>query len=117
MKPTDVIRRVLVTEKMGLVKYRIAGSGIDGERLVYPGEYLTPTQAERMTYQPSLILATAHIIRDDFIERGHSGVEVRADAFATYNGRGAVRLIDPEVDLAKIRAGPGPKAWVLGPPE
>ena len=108
--------RVLVTEKTGMVKFRVAGSGLADERLVYPDEYLTPLQAERMAYQPSLVLATAHVIRDDFRRRGHDGVQVRADAFATYNGRPAVRLIDPAVDLAAVRAGPGHKPWVLAPP-
>ena len=108
--------RVLVTEKAGFVKLRVTGDTFDGERLVYPEEYLTPVQAERMAFQPDMILATAHIVRDDFASRGHEGIEVRADAFATFNGRPAARLIDPDVDLAAIDAGIGPKAWVLARP-
>ena len=108
--------RVLVTEKAGFVKYRVTGDTFDGERLVYPEEYLTPVQAERMAFQPDMILATAHIVRDDFAASGYEGVEVRADAFATFNGRPAARLIDPDVDLAAIDAGIGPKAWVLARP-
>ena len=108
--------RVLVTEKTGLVKFRVVSRAADGERLVYPEEYLTPTQVERMAYQPDLILATAHIIRDDFMRRGHQGVEVRADAYATYNGRPATRLVDPNIDLARIGSGIGPKRWILAPP-
>ena len=45
--------RVLVTEKTGLVKFRVVSRAADGERLVYPEEYLTPTQVERMAYQPA----------------------------------------------------------------
>ena len=105
--------RVLVTEKTGLVKFRVNSRAVDGERLVYPEEYLTPVQVDRFAYQPDMILATAHIIRDDFISRGHEGVEVRVDAYATYNGRPATRLIDPEVDLAGVDAGIGPKHWIL----
>ena len=108
--------RVLVTEKTGLVKYRVISRGMDGERLVYPDEYLTATQVERMAYQPDMILATAHFIRDDFIDRGHEGVEVRADAYVTCNGRPATRLIKPEVDLARIDSEIGPKHWILAPP-
>ena len=108
--------RVLVTEKTGLVKYRVISRGMDGERLVYPEEYLTATQVERMAYQPDMILATAHFIRDNLIGRGHEGVEVRADAYVTYNGRPATRLIEPEVDLARIDSKIGPKHWILVPP-
>ena len=108
--------RVLVTEKTGLVKYRVSGPTLDGERLVYPDEYLTPVQVERMAFQPDMILATAHIVRDDFAASGYEGVEVRADAFVAHNGRPAARLIDPDVDLSAIDAGIGPKAWVLARP-
>ena len=62
--------RVLVTEKTGLVKFRVSSTEFGTERLVYPEEYLTPLQVERMAYQPDMILATAHLIRDDFIARG-----------------------------------------------
>ncbi len=109
--------RVLLTEKTGLVHYRVSGLTLGGERLVCPGEYLTPGQVERMAYQPDLILATAHIIRDDFAAKGHQGVEVRTDAYVSYNGRPAARLIDPEVNLATVRPGIGVKDWILRPPE
>ncbi len=108
--------RVLVTEKTGLVKFRVSSSKFQGERLVYPEQHLTPLQVERMAYQPDMILAVAHIIREDFIVRGHQEVEVRADAFVTYNGRPATRLIDPNVNLARVNAGLGPKPWILKAP-
>ena len=109
--------RVLVTEKTGLLRYRVTGLSSGRERLVYPEEYLTPRQVERMAYQPDLILATAHIIRDGFIAQGHPGVEVRADAYVACNGRAAARLIDPEVNLPLVSPGLGPKDWILSPPE
>ena len=108
--------RVLVTEKAGLVRFRVKSSTIDGERLVFPEQYLTATQVERSAYQPDLILATAHIIRDDFTRQGHRSVEVRTDAFVSFNSRPAARLIDPTVDLASIRHGITPKSWVLPRP-
>ncbi len=108
--------RVMVTEKTGQVKYRVASSDFQGERLILPEEYLTPLQVERMAYQPDMILATAHLIRDDFITRGQQEIEVRADAFVTFNGRTAARLIDPNVDLARVSPGIGHKPWILKAP-
>ncbi len=99
-----------------MVKFRVSSTEFGTERLVYPEEYLTPLQVERMAYQPDIILATAHLIRDDFIARGHQEVEIRADAYVTYNGRPATRLIDPKVDLAGIIHGLGPKPWILKAP-
>ena len=66
-----------------------------------------------MAFQPDMILATAHIVRDDLAARGREGVEVRADAYVTYNWRSAARLIDPDIDLAGIDAGIGAKHWIL----
>ena len=108
--------RVLVTEKAGLVKFRVSSTEFGTERLVYPEEYLTPLQGERMAYQPDMILATAHLIRDDFIARGYQEVEIRADAYVTYNGRPATRLIDPKMDLAAVSPGLGPTPWILKAP-
>ena len=109
--------RVLLTEKTGLVHYRVSGLETAGEWLVYPDDYLTPIQVQRMASQPGLILATAYIIRDDFSSRGYADVEVRADAFVAYNGRPATRLIDADVDLARVQQGFAPKSWILSPPE
>ncbi len=106
----------MVTEKTGLVKFRVTSNGFNEGWLVYPERYLTPLQVERMAYQPDMILATAHIIRDDYLARGYEGVEVRADAFVAFNGRPATRLIDPDVNLARIAPGLGSKGWVLPPP-
>ena len=109
--------RVLVTEKTGLARFRVSSPGSNQTWLVHPSEYLTPLQTERMAYQPDIILATAHMIRDDFIRRGHQAVAVHADAYVAYNGRPSARLIDPKVDLARINAGIVPKSWLLGPAE
>ena len=108
--------RVLVTEKTGLVKFRVAADGTNEEWMVYPEEYLTDLQVERMAYQPDMILATAHIILDDYLDKGYEGVEVRADAFVTYNGRPSTRLIDPDTNLAAIEQGIMSKPWILPPP-
>ena len=105
-----------MTEKTGLVRFRMKSSAADGERLIYPEEYLTPTQVERMAYQPDLVLATAHIIRDDLTSRGNRSVEVRANAYVAFNGRLATRLIDPTVNLAAIDGGILSKPWILPPP-
>ena len=108
--------RVMLTEKVGFVRYWVTDTATGERWLRYPEAYLTALQAERMAYQPDMILATAHIIAQDARLHGRE-VEVRADAFVAFNGRRAARLIDPTVDLASIRPGIGPKTWVLAAPE
>ena len=104
--------RIMLTEKTGHVRFRVTDTRTGEQWLEYPETYLTPLQHERMAYQPDMILATAHIIARDATSRGLS-VEVRADAFVTFNGRRAARFIDPDVDLASVEPGLSPKSWVL----
>ena len=108
--------RVMLTEKVGHAIFRVTDPATGEEWLEYPERYLTPLQAERMAHQPDMVLATAHIIVDDLDRRGRPGVEVRADVFVAFNGRRAERLIDPEVDLARVEPGIGPKTWLLPEP-
>ena len=108
--------RVMLTEKTGHVRFRVTLPTLGETRLVYPEDYLTPIQTERMAYQPDMILATARLIADDF--RSLDGAaEVRADAFVSFNGRPVARFVDPAVDLARIDPGIWPKRWVLPAPD
>ncbi len=59
-----------------------------------------------------MILAAARMIAAEYAKRGVD-VEVRADSFAALNGRRAARLVDPDVDLARVKPGMGGKWWVL----
>ena len=105
--------RVMLSEKVGFVQYRVRDLATGQSWLVNPGEYLTPLQVERMSFQPDMIQQTAGIIAGDFAERGYGDVVVNADAFVAFNGRPNARLIDPDVDLPSARPGLSPKAWVL----
>ena len=91
--------RVMLTEKAGQVRFRVVDAATGDVWVEYPESYLTPLQAERMAYQPDMILATAHIVAETWQGRVRE-VQVRADAFVSVNGRRAARLVDPDVDLA-----------------
>ncbi len=107
--------RVLLTEKVGHVEYRVTDVNTGQAWIESPRQYLTALQAERMTTQPDLILATAHIIRDHHAQQGRK-VTVKVEALVSFNGRPGQRFIDPHVDLASEPQGIGPKPWVLPPP-
>ncbi|MCY4557039.1 MAG: HTTM domain-containing protein [Chloroflexi bacterium] len=105
--------RVMLSEKVGFVRYRVRDLATDQSWLVDPGDYLTPLQVERMSFQPDMIQQTARMIAADFAERGYGDVVVNADAFVAFNGRTNARLIDPDADLASVSPGLAPKTWVL----
>ena len=105
--------RVMLSEKVGFVQYRVRDAETGRSWLVEPDQYLTPLQVERMSFQPDMIQQTALMIARDFAAHGYTEVVVNADAFVAFNGRPNARLIDPDVDLASVRPAITPKRWVL----
>ncbi len=104
--------RVMITEKAGHVDYRVRDA-TGAEWQVGPELVLTDWQAGQATIRPDLIVATAHLIADHYRATGRGEVEVRADAFASFNGRPHQRMVDPTVDLAAQRRDLTPKSFIL----
>jgi len=105
----------MTREKNGSVTFVVRDPSDGREWHVPPRQYLTRIQEREMSVQPDLILQLAHHIARDFRAKGRN-VEVRADALASLNGRPAVRLVNPEVDLARVADGLAPKWWIGDPP-
>ncbi|MCA9603125.1 MAG: HTTM domain-containing protein [Myxococcales bacterium] len=109
--------RVMVRQKNGYVMYRVLDPATGREVHVPPSRYLADYQEREMSGQPDLILQLAHHVHDAYVAKLGHDVEVRVDAFASLNGRGAARLIDPTVDLAKIHDGVAKAHWILPAPD
>ncbi len=109
--------KVMVREKNGHVNYRVYVPEIDKTLEVTPSRYLTADQEREFSGQPDLILQLAHRIGEDWQARGYEDVEVRVEAWASWNGRKAAPLIDDEVDLMKVEDGIAPASWVMPTPE
>lgn len=106
----------MVREKAGEVVYRVRLP--DGrEQHVPPSRYLTAYQEREMSGQPDLILQLAHHVGAELTAAHGAPVEVRADAFASLNGRPPHRLIDPDVDLMQVRPTLAPADWILPMPD
>jgi vitamin K-dependent gamma-carboxylase len=108
--------RVMLRKKAGAITYlvRLPSSG----RVMYvaPQRYLTNYQEQEFSGQPDLILQLAHHIATDFGARYHERVEVRVDAWVSLNGRPRARMIDPEVDLARVEDGLFAASYILPAP-
>ncbi len=107
--------RMMLSEKIGFVNYRVVSEESGETWLVEPTQYLTPLQAQRMAIDPDMILQLAHRIAHDYRRRVDGEVRVMADAFVSFNGRANARLVDPDVDLSAARRGIAPKPWILPP--
>ncbi len=62
-------------------------------------DYLTDRQVGKMSSRPHMMVQYAHYLEDEFRAQGYQDVEVRADVWASLNGREIQRLIDPDFDL------------------
>lgn len=108
--------RVMVRAKGGSTTFIVKNKLTGRTWHVSPSEYLNPLQEAEMSSQPDLILQLAHHIKKDMDQRGLGPVEVRVEALVSLNGRRAVPLIDPNVDLAQVSDGITPQRWVTPAP-
>lgn len=108
--------RVMLVEKTGDVRFWVEEAGSARRWEVSPREELTPLQEKMMSTQPDMILSYAHHLRDRFAARGVVQPRVYADAWVSWDGRPAARLIDAGVDLAAQEEGLGDKPWILAAP-
>ncbi|MCS6988218.1 MAG: HTTM domain-containing protein [Chloroherpetonaceae bacterium] len=105
--------RVMLVEKAGTAIFYVKDSKTGREGVVDNREFLNPTQEKQMSFQPDMILEFAHFLKRHYEQKGVHNPEVRAEVYATMNGRMGRPLIDPTVDLAKEREGFHDKKWIL----
>jgi vitamin K-dependent gamma-carboxylase len=108
--------RVMVREKNGSLTYHVRAPATGRIWEVNPGAYLLDYQERDMSTQPDLIWQLAQRIGEDFDRRGQGRVEVRAEAHVALNGRRSALLVDPGVDLRRVKDGLAPKPWILAAP-
>jgi vitamin K-dependent gamma-carboxylase len=101
--------RVMIVEKTGYVEFNAFDPASDRRWKIPVEDYLTPRQEALMAQDPDLIRAMARHLAADLKLHGFKQIQIRADAFATLNGRPSQRMIDPKVDLA-ARV---PNGWIL----
>lgn len=91
--------KVMLREKNGSVTFRVRDVVTGREVFENPKRYLTHRQLNEMSSQPDLIIQAARHIGAAISKRWGHPVEVRADAWASLNGRPMARLIDPSANL------------------
>jgi vitamin K-dependent gamma-carboxylase len=101
--------RVMLVEKSGYTEL-VARDRLTSERWrIDLREFVTERQQRMMAQDPFMVRALARHVAADLRARGNREVEVRAESFASLNGRPPQYLIDPRVDLV----GPLGPGWIL----
>lgn len=106
---------VLLAERTGSVTFLVTEPATGRSWTADPADLYTQAQIRVMSGEPDLIHQAAIALADHEAEQGRS-VEVRVDAWLSFNGRPAARWIDPDVDLAAEPRNPWHKTWILPPP-
>jgi hypothetical protein len=101
--------RVMLVEKTGYVEFYAFNPDTGKRERLGMDHLIMPRQRVMMAQDPGMIAQLARRLAEDFPTMGKSGWEVRADAWATLNGRPSQRLIRPDVNLA----GPLPTGWIV----
>ena len=107
--------RVMLTDKAAHLEFEVTDPATGHRWIVGPDIVLEDWQIERAGGHPDLIVATAHLVAEQYRRSGVADVEVRADAWVSMNGRPAQRFIDPTVDLAAQSRTLAPAPWILQP--
>lgn len=105
--------RVMMMEKAGTVMF-FARDAEGREREANGVAPLTMNQWKMVSTQPDMLVQCAQLIRDSLERAGVAGpVQVRAEVFASLNGRGSQLFLRPFLDLTAMENGWGERDWVL----
>lgn len=108
--------RVMLTEKAGHLEFEVTDAATNQRWTVAPTHVLTDWQASAAATRPDLIKATADLLERELEAGGSGPVEIRAHAWISMNGREAVRLLDPTINLVAYDRGAMPTGWILPAP-
>lgn len=106
---------VMVYEKTGYAIFHITDSASDRTVTVFPSEILTPKQQEQMAIQPEMLAQFAHHLAQTYaplLDTEPDALAVRAEVYASLNGRASRLLVDPKTDLAKVENSWIAKWWI-----
>ena len=105
--------RVMLMEKAGYAIFHITDSETNRTWEINNYDYLTPNQEKKMSTQADMILQFAHYIENELKNEEIKALIITAEVYATLNGNPSQLLIDPTVDLTKLKEGFAHKKWIL----
>jgi hypothetical protein len=105
--------RMKLRDKEGNVTFRVWSPSLRASWDVDTRRYLERWQEEEMANRPDMILQFAHFLAEESQRQGFEGVEVRARANVSLNGRSPRPMIDEDLDLAKQPRSLRPAAYIL----
>lgn len=104
--------RVMLMEKSGSATFFVKNAQSGKEGIVINSEFLNRHQEKQMSMQPDMIVQFAHFLGDYHRRKGMAVQAVRAEVYATLNGRPSRLLIDPNINLLECSDDFSEKQWI-----
>ncbi len=92
---------IMAAHKSGLVTFFIKEEGKEKKQVSY-NSILTQRQLGQMTTDPAMIWQFANFIYKEEEKKGKKNFGIYAEAYVSLNGKPAVLMMDPEVDLHSV---------------
>lgn len=105
--------RVMLMEKAGTATFYVKDTKTGHEGEVTNSDFLNNHQEKQMAMQADMILQYAQFLRKHFATKGVYKPSVRAEIYVTLNGKPSKLLIDPNLDLTKIKDSWEEKKWII----
>lgn len=94
--------RVMLMEKPAWAKFYIKDSnGIEEEIIL--SDWLTRSQIKMMSSQPDMLVQFSRILKNKYLEIQGRDIKVRAEVWASLNGRRSQLFIEPFTDLSALK--------------
>jgi hypothetical protein len=104
--------RVMLMEKSGSATFFVKDAQSGKEGMVINSDFLNRHQEKQMAMQPDMIVQFAHFLGDYYRRKGMMIAAVRAEVYATLNGRPSRLLIDPNINLLECSDDFSEKQWI-----
>tara|TARA_A100000171_G_scaffold52946_1_gene74483 strand:+ start:4274 stop:5614 length:1341 start_codon:yes stop_codon:yes gene_type:complete len=108
--------RMMLRVKYGSLSFDIKHPETNKAWKVNPKEFFTSKQVAAAASKPDMILQMTRWMKKHYAKEGITGIEVYANTSVSLNGSSRQVIIDPEVDLAKVKWQPFKHSeWILSP--
>lgn len=110
--------RMMLRSKYGTVSFRVVDKDTGIEEKVDLRNHLYKDQIRSIGSQPDMIWQFVQYLKQFYSEKGKENIEIYATTRISLNGSEQRPIIDPEVDLTKVRWEPFKhSSWILSYPD
>lgn len=94
--------RMMLRNRSGTSIYKVVDKATGDTTIVDKSQYLTEAQSRSVSSKPDMIWQFCQYLKEDYAKKGKE-IKIFVDCKVSINGKKKLRLIDPNVDMAKAK--------------